>query len=253
MSSFAQNPDDNQGQQQTAQGDHQGQSQGDPAAGAAVPAFNLTVGDRTFDSPEAAANHIKHAQDHISTLESDNAALRQKVETLTEKVSGVEELKSQVASLMEEVKKQPSQNNSQESSQTGTIQVDELVGQVKQSLNAEAAAERSQSNWDKCADAAKAKWGEDFAAKVGERAQELGLEVSDVDAMAKKSPAAFNRIILEQQDTKGNPERTSTEVSSTVPPVNASNQSQKPHTRFTSMSSKDRASEVQRRIAEVSG
>lgn len=212
--------------------------------------FQLKAGDRTFNSQDDVTKHIEHAQGHISRLETENADLRNRLQEAESKLGEVDNLKEQVEALMKEVQKE---QTGEESSQTGTIDVNGLVKAVKTELQQEALVSAAKSNFQKSKEAAEAKWGADYLTKIAERASELQLSVDDIDTMAKKSPAAFRKIILEEGDKPADrsSEFTDTSVNS-VSMANRNTQQPGPSTRFTKMSTKERAAEVQRRIKEAS-
>jgi len=227
---------------------HQGEPNPAPApAPAAEPQqFNLQAGDRTFKSQDDVVSHIQHSQNHIATLEAENADLRSKLEAANAKLGELDDLKQQVNDLMNQMQEDPQQ---QQSSQTGPISVEEVVKTVKGELEKDATESTRVENWNKAKTAAHEKWGDEYLTKVQERASAIGLSVEDIDDMAKNKPMAFRRIILEEQE-RAAPERPSpfAESSVNVPGGNQQPQLPKPQTPFTKLSTKDRAAEVQRRL-----
>ena len=249
--SFEQNQGDNQGSQDASaeQGSFSESSTQETPKQESTPVtaeqLSLKVGDRTFSSQEDLANHIQHAQTHISRLEQENADMRAKM-------AEFDTLKEQVNELLEEVRKPKESTSEGESSMTSTIDTEALVGQVKESLQKEQTKAVQEANFEKAKAAAQEAWGDTYLQKIAERAKDLDMPLKEVDRLAKQSPKAFSRIILEDS---GTPKGDGTDIprpSTRVTLPGDQNGQEKPKTRFSRMNTMDRAAEVARRIEALS-
>ena len=213
---------------------------------AATPAFELKVGDRTFNSQASAVDHINHTQAHITKIEAENASLRESKVSLEQKASEVDEIKAQVQTLLAEVQKN---QHSESPATTSPTDVATLVSAVKESISADSAATTESDNWKDSSAAAKALWGDDYLGKIQSKADELGMSIIAIDRMAKESPKAFKQVVLGvAPQSRSNTALTESSVNASSLHQENNNQSGE-RFKFTKANSKDRANNVAERIA----
>ena len=210
----------------------------------------LVIGDRTFQTAEEMANAWMHSQAHIQTLESERKQDR-------EVLAKIPELESALDKLQQIQAAQVTQQQSGKTEQTAGASNEELVNKaaqlaanaVKEHLKSDAQNEKDKNNFADCMSTATKVYGSDAVAKVRERAAQLGMSIVAVDALAKSSPAGWKQLFT--PDFK--PNAGSPDVNAST--LNTNNQQQQQQSEqprnVMKMSSKERAAEVQRRLAEA--
>jgi len=172
-----------------------------------VSALDALVGEgKKFADAEALAKGKAQADEHISTVEQENATLKEQLEAATlaaGKTAPVEEL---LAAIKEA-------NTTQQSSEGGqTMSADELQDVIKSVLQTEKSAETKATNRAKGnALVLKAVDGDVEAARalVAERAGTLGMTPAQLAELSEDSPEAFATLIDPKTSTPSSGSPTS--------------------------------------------
>ena len=172
-----------------------------------VSALDALVGEgKKFADAEALAKGKAQADEHISTVEQENATLKEQLEAATlaaGKTAPVEEL---LAAIKEA-------NTTQQSSEGGqTMSADELQDVIKSVLQNEKSADTKAANRAKGnALVLKAVDGDVEAARalVAERATALGMSPAAMAELSENSPDAFAALIDPKTSTQSSGSPTS--------------------------------------------
>jgi hypothetical protein len=148
-------------------------------------------------SPEEVAAIVKrdtNAQAHIQTLETETAALRGNVETLTEQL---ERVLSQVE---------------QDGNNGGNVDMDELANRVassvREGLSAEEQERQRTSNWNSVVKAVSSKYGSGVDEEVRKIAAENDMSFDDMIELAHAKPALVKRLmgVADQRAPRNTPD-----------------------------------------------
>ena len=136
----------------------------------------FTIEDREYTA-EDAQNKIQNADQHIKTIEEENAALRQKVDEYMEALSKNQE------DTPDSAKPNPEP-------ETKGISEDEIAKIVKAQLEATQAATTYDANLNSVRDALRSRYGDEKSAnqEFEAKAREMGLSVDEALELGKKSP-----------------------------------------------------------------
>lgn len=148
----------------------------------------LVVGERAFASPDDVKSKIEHADQHISTIESENAQLKAELEAAQEQLNKSTSLEEVLHKLDE---------NKDESGLT----LDQVKELVSNEITTTKQADVQQSNLKTCIGAAEKAYGEGFIEKMTEMAGNLGLSMEEVDGMAASNPKLFAKTFLPTGNT----------------------------------------------------
>ena len=121
---------------------------------------------------------LVHAEEHIKTLESENASYRDDLST-----------RKTTEDLLQEMKQRQSASESDQSS-TQQIDSDSIVEQVEKRLEAKETAKTRGHNQKTVATTLKELFGDKAETHFVDKAQELGLGVKAFEDLAGKSPQA---------------------------------------------------------------
>lgn len=137
---------------------------------------DLVGPDKKYATPEKALEALVHAQGHISTLESELKALREKDESR----APVDKVYETVQELLKQ-KTDPS-----------AAPVDEatIVGLIDRQLTANLEIQLAESNKRAVVEALRGKFGDKAQEVYDAKAKELGVGVGFLNDVAKKSPKA---------------------------------------------------------------
>lgn len=234
-----QNNDNNNNQDTGAADQTAQQAQQQNAADDHTKVF-LVAGERAFKSPDDAVAHIEHAQTHISTLEAERAADRERIEA---QEAELQRLRNLEAGL------QGRENNSGNAAQTEQPSKEDIakhaadlaLGIIK---NNQSEAVKT-ANLVEAEKAAAAAYGDGYKAKVVEMATKVGMSPAQVDALGKDSPEAFKRLFVPAEP--GQP-HTPSQGSVNVDDLNGGQQKPAPRNILKMRSEKDRITEVSARM-----
>jgi len=186
-----------------------GEPKQEPTPTAAAPALDPSVAEfvgdgKKYSSVDDALKSIAFREEHVSTLERENAELRSEVD----KRRGAEEIlttlqQSREPSTTTEVTKPTSETNSGISKDDVRAIINESKTDEQRANNVAAANAK-----------AKELFGDKAKESVASRATELGMTVDSLRAVAETSPDAFVRLI-----SSGKQESSPT--ATTVPSQNA--------------------------------
>jgi len=123
-----------------------------------------------------------HAQDHIKSLESDNAALKEKGNA-----------SDKLDELLEAVKQ--SKDSGQGDEDTSTMNPEDVLGIVKNYFDDTKAAEKRTGNIDVVAKVFKDRYGKDASEKLYGKADDLGFSRVEINSMIANNPNAALKVL----------------------------------------------------------
>lgn len=161
------------------------------------PVVTFKVGDREYD-PTTAATKIEHADKHISTLEAELQALREK-QALTEA-----QLRAREALSQNTPTQQPAPT-----SQAQVVNVDDILAQAEERVYASLTRKQQEAtaaaNLAQATAVAQEVFGPTYQQELIKRGEELGMDKEDIQKFASTKPEAFKRLFgLTSQAPKGN-------------------------------------------------
>lgn len=179
-----------------------------PADQTGQPAVTFKVGDREYD-PSTAAKKIEHADQHISTLETE-------LKTLRDQLALTEAQKKALESL---ANNQPTPAQ-QPTAASPELDVDSLLAKAEermfQSLTRKQQEAQAALNLQASTEAAKSVFGDSYQQALLEKGQTLGMSKEDIMAFASSKPEAFKLLFgLSAQQPKGQVPPSSTHYRST--------------------------------------
>jgi hypothetical protein len=146
---------------------------------------------KKFATPEDLAKGKQESDAYIEQLKSENAGLRTKLDQSANQSNALEELRTEIAELRNQ-KPKPSGDTSP------SLTEDKIAELVKESVTSIERGRTATANIDS-ANGSVLKYfqGDESKAKeyVGLKARELDMPVSELRAMAEKSPTAFLKMI----------------------------------------------------------
>jgi len=226
-----------------------------PAAptGVATQPITLDDGSIVVDGKRyqaaAAVKKIEHADTHIKTLEMENAAKDEVALKLLNRIEALERGQTHTDALDKLIAAAPvvAPVVQPEPAPIQAISTDELVSATYDKIKSEQLAVQQELNLNNCIAQAQAAFGDQFGTKVDAAGTEHGMNYDQVMEMARNQPTVFRKLFIPEGTPNGKPDTTRSTVSGLL------GQSQiaapQKHVRFTKMSSKDRALEINRRMA----
>lgn len=162
-------------------------------------------GQQKYNSLEDALKALKHSQEFIPQLKNENQTFQSKLEALqseVEKLRGVEATVNQLLS-------------NQSSTPTSAPSIDEnaITELVQRTLSKREVEALQQANVTKVVQSVQAKFGPEAEKVFYTKAQELGMSIQQMNALAASSPVAVLNL-LGVQSVEGQKQTTP----STVPP-----------------------------------
>lgn len=147
-------------------------------------------GTPKYKSVEDALNASKHAQDHISKLESELAELRNKGNP-TEKLD----------ELLDIVKSK-GRGQGEDENDASTMKPEDVLGIVKDYLTDTKAAETRESNINTVTNHYKSRYGKDASEKLYGAAADLGFSKGEINRMIAQNPNAVLKMLGEEKQKK---------------------------------------------------
>lgn len=149
---------------------------------------SITNDDGTpkYASEAEALKALAHAQDHIKTLEADNASLKDKGDA-SEKLD----------ELLAAVKQSKDSGQGESGDNASTLGTEDVLTIVKEYLDDTKAAESRTSNIKTVTNLFKSRYGKDASEKLYGKAADLGLGKSEINSMIAANPNAALRILGE--------------------------------------------------------
>ncbi len=155
------------------------------------PSVLFTIGDRSYHTPEEAANKIQNADSHIAKIEAENADNLKTIAELTGKLSS----ESKVNDLLDKLSNGTKDEQTAQIS-TPALNSNDIVKQVRDELSQESAQQVCKINMDNAMEQAKKGLGDDFINLVKKKADTLGMPMADVDRLASNNPTAFVELFV---------------------------------------------------------
>ena len=139
-------------------------------------------GRQKYDSVEDALKAMPHAQTHIQTLEEENTSLKEQQEALAAQLEKVNQL--------EETLKTMAQNSSTSEQPSGELDEQKLAQIVETLLTKKETESKMKVNQEAVATTLVNKFGDKAEQMYNQKAQELGIPVSELNRLAGTSKAA---------------------------------------------------------------
>lgn len=202
----------------------------------------LQIGDRVFKTKEDAINHFNSAQSHISKLEKDwedATTLIDRQSELLDRARRVEELASAIE-----------QNSSTKAEPTPHLKKEDIIAEAmnafEQRQKEATVQETKKANWNAVTETLSKMYGEKTDEVVQKVIGENGISLEEAVNMASSYPKVFLKMFGGTQTTTSPRPHTSS-VSTAV----AGTAGAPPRKSILRMSTKEKAAEVQRRLAEL--
>jgi len=219
------------------------QTQAEPQVNEQQTSPFLVVGERAFTSQEDVAKKIQHADSHIQTIEQQNAAYLQQIEELQRKVQEASKIDDVLAKVG-----QPQQGETPAQKPSATVDPNELVSQVLNTLDSRNQEQQKKANLAEMESLAKQHYGDTMETSMTKIASELGMDMKSVDELASTNPKAFKQLFIKGDKVASKDSSfTGSDVSSAV----AQQQAQPKRQSLLNMpKAKDRAALIQARMAQ---
>lgn len=157
----------------------------------------FSIGTRDYKDVDDVVNKITNADNHISTLETERKADKERIEQLEQKLREKEDQSSKLDDVLNKLGEQSSQTD-----QTGSVDIEALRQDLlKQAadVSVKAATEMekqkiAQANTATNIEQAKAKFGSDYETKLREEAGKLGYSDEDILKLAAGDAERFKRL-----------------------------------------------------------
>jgi len=169
----------------------------------------FSVGERTYDA-DAAKTKIINADNHISTIETENSTLKQQLADAQAKLDQATKLDDALAKFQGN---QQMQTPTDPTSTPASVDVEALKQAIL--LEAQQTAvnqvtafkvnEMEQANQTESIQAAQKMFGSDYEAKLREKGASMGMNDEAIQTMAKSNPVLFKQAF----SLNGNPKQQS--------------------------------------------
>ena len=171
------------------------QGSADPAGTETKPLFS--IGTRDYKDVDDVVNKITNADNHISTLEKERKADKDKIQELEEKLAEMGDQSSKLDTLLDKLG-----NSNSQAGQTDQVDIESLRKQLLEeaknvSVQTSTALEQqklAEANTLKNIEIAKKKFGSDYEAKLRDEASVLGYSDQDIQKLAAGDPERFKRL-----------------------------------------------------------
>lgn len=153
-----------------------------------------------------------NAQSHINTLEGENKTLRTQLEELQRELSNSASFQDLLAGLENQ-----GASTTVVEPKTPSVDTDQLTSQIKDAVLGELTQAQQmaieQQNINEALKLAKEKFGDKYEEQLVTIGENLGMDMSDIDNVARRSPKAFAQLIGGTVNS-GGPAPTTTSLSS---------------------------------------
>lgn len=139
-------------------------------------------GTPKYGSQEEALKALSHAQEHIKTLETDNAVLKDK-DTASDKLD----------ELLDTIKK--SNESGKGEKDTSAMKPEDVLGIVKEYFDDTKASETRTNNINTVTTVFKERFGKDASDKLYEKADDLGFSRDEINSMIANNPNAALKVL----------------------------------------------------------
>lgn len=153
-------------------------------------------GEPKYKDLPTALEALKHSQDFIPQLKTDKERLEQELARMREENARLKAVEETVERL---TKQQPSENVN---TNTNSLDPDAIVNLVNQALTQKEQAALQKQNVNQVVGVMKDQFGADAEKVFYSKAQELGMAVEEINALAAKSPAVVLKLFgVESKDS----------------------------------------------------
>jgi len=205
-------------------------------------------GEPKYRDLPTALDALKHSQEYIPQLKSENETLKQEVERLKEQASKVEQMEETLNRLA--ASKSESEEAPQGTQGLTPEQIQDLLDNRLQEREQQA---KVQANLSEVEQALSTQFGEKAQEVVAQKAQEYGMTPADLKSWAEKSPQAVLALFNAKSSAQGGKSKPSSSVN--IPPVAPNNEIEVPKlSRYAS--SKERVEQmaaIKRRVYQQYG
>lgn len=211
---------------------------------------SLAVDGRIF-TPQAAATKIAHADQHIQTLETENAEKDAATLALLERIEALEKSRRTTDALDDLITAQPVAPVvvAPEPSPQQEISKEEIVQEAVNAIKGDQAAAQQDANLSLCIAEAQGVYGDAYHLKIDELSVKHGMNADEAVEMAKNRPLAFKALFIEGAKV-ASPDSTRSSVGGLVGQGGIA-----PPAKFKSimkMSAKDRLAHINAKMAALS-
>lgn len=152
-----------------------------------------------------------HGQEHIKTLEQETASLRQQLNELKEQLATSKSIDDLISEMRNE---RGNEENHQPGPTTPQVDKEQLLNELRtrvfEDLSAVEQANLQQKNWQDSVNLLKERHGDGYAKYVDDRAEELQMDVKQLEELAKTSPKAFMELVSPGTKSTVSPTQTTT-------------------------------------------
>ena len=179
-----------------------GDDQSQPNADQGTQDQSDSFGGLTKEEIESRLRRDEHGQKHIKDLESEASVMR---DTIAELQSKLTEAKT-IDSLFERMDQQQNKSTTSGEPTASAVDVDKLLSQTDERVEAlltqRERQQREERNFTKAFNDLQATYGEKVNERVQQRARDLGLDVAEMDRLAKNAPDALVELIRGPQQAR---------------------------------------------------
>ncbi len=208
----------------------------------------LVVGERAYHTQDDVVKHLGNAQAHISTIEAENASLREQNTALEATANSG----AKVEDVLEHLRKQDSQNPEGDTSGS-TENWSEVKKEIKEEIKAEnmqaSVAVQAASNVAKAEEIAKQVYGDSYEAEIATKAKSLNMSMDEVNRMAETNTTIWSKLFIPLDKLPKNSEPMSKDINTNLlvtPPTDDGLGGKS----FMRAKAVDRSREIQRRMLE---
>lgn len=148
-------------------------------------------GEPKYNSLSTALDALKHSQDYIPQLKTENEQYKSELARLQAELAQRVSLEEQLAKFTTTRQQEPAEPTSQPAKAFDESAIQDMV---QRTLNQERAKTTATQNLSEVRNALVTKFGDKAQEEVSSRASALGLTMEQVDAMASSSPKALLQL-----------------------------------------------------------
>lgn len=205
---------------ETAQTTQQPNAQSDNLWADQLASIKNESGESKYKDVPTALEALKHSQEYIPTLKSENETLKQEIEQLKTKAQRAEELEQ----TLDRLSQQP--ETPSEEQPTQGLTAEQLQDLLEQKLSEREKAQAAQQNSQEVEQAIRQAYGEKSSEVVAQKAKEYGMTAEQLGQWAASSPKAVMALFEVKSSAQGG--KPSPNSSVNIPPVAPNNEEELP-------------------------
>jgi len=223
-------------EQETTQTTQQPNAQSDNLWADQLASIKNESGESKYKDVPTALDALKHSQEYIPALKSENETLKQEIEQLRQKAQRAEELEQTIDRLGQQQEPKEEQQTSQ------GLTAEQLQDLLEQKLSEREKAQAAQQNSQQVEQAIRQAYGEKASDVVAQKAKEYGMTAEQLGQWAANSPKAVMALFEIKSSAQGGKSSPSSSVN--IPPVTTKDEEELPKPKRSLLggaSSKDQA------------